>query len=75
LYFNVKTSATTSFTQDGFTNAGEWQESGTTIYIGSSVLGIPSYFIARSASGRGHNFTSIDFSEATSCTGIGQRAF
>lgn len=75
LYFNVKTSATTSFAQDGFTNAGEWQENGTTIHIGSSVLGIPSYFIARSASGRKHNFTSIDFSEASSCTGIGQRAF
>ena len=74
-YFDAAANASTSFAQDGFLNMGEWQEDGTTIHIGTSVRGIPQYFIASSTTTNKHNIIHIDFSEAELCTQIGSYAF
>ena len=74
-YFNANVSASTSFSQNGFLNMGEWQEYGTTIHIGASVQGIPQYFISSADATRRHNITQIDFTEAVLCTKIGSYAF
>jgi hypothetical protein len=75
LHFNIPTTTSITFSQNGFNGVGKNAQDGTKIYLGPSVKGLPQYFIGTSNTSTTHNFTAIDFTNATSCTGIGQYAF